>query len=195
MKNVIKCYLWFFAVIFVFLNWRVLPVELISGNPNAPDGQSFSFGLQQNIQSSSQNNFYVAARPGAGGNGNVNEFALARVSRGKAVFDPITPQLVMLNGIANQANPLFDKGIIALGLLETTEGLFGRLELPVVVTQDEPARLYLFDKLSLPNTIALCSTLLLVRDAVRNVSAGIGGLTTNTTAHVFVAVKPNGGDV
>ncbi len=129
----------------------------------------------------------------------MNEFALARVSRGKTAFDPLTHQRVMLNGIANQANPLFDKGIIALGLLETTEGLFGRLELPVVVTQNEPARLYLFDKLSLsntslPNTIALGSTKQLVRDAARNESAGVVGLTTNTTAHVFAAVKPNGGN-
>ncbi len=45
MKSVIKYYSWFFAVMFVFFNCRVLPAEFISGNPDAPDGQSFSFGL------------------------------------------------------------------------------------------------------------------------------------------------------
>ena len=159
--------------------------QLITGNEQAPEGQSFSFGLQKNVQGFFTAKFYVGAHPSAGGNGDVNEFAIAQVSRGNNKFVALAPQTITLNNVAQQ-NPLFDQGILALDL-------FGKKELPLIVTESEPTIVYLFDQFLSPENIHLVSAQK-VRDSIANVSAGVVSLASSRKAHVFAAVKPQGGD-
>ena len=159
--------------------------QLITGNEQASEGQSFSFGLQKNVQGFFTAKFYVGAHPGAGGNGDVNEFAIAQVSRGNNKFVALAPQTITLNNVAQQ-NPLFDQGILALDL-------FGKKELPLIVTENEPTIVYLFDQFPSPENIHLVSAQK-VRDSIANVSAGVVSLASSRKAHVFAAVKPQGGD-
>ncbi len=163
--------------------------ELITGDPNAPAEQTFSFNVNKNIFTST-GNFYE------GSNQVITEsssapFALSRVVRGAKSFAPLTPETITLNGNLNTPNPLFGAPIIALGMLETEEG-FSMRDMPVVVGGTREATVYLFENLNKVANILVQSSGD-VHDAQGNVSNGIVDLTTNYIAHIFAAVKPNGG--
>ena len=172
------------------MNASINCAQLITGNEAASEGQSFSFGLQKNVHGFFAAKFYVCARPGAGGNGDVNEFAIAQVSRGNNKFVALAPQTLMLNNVAEQKNPLFDQGILALDFLKSADSF---CELPVVVTDNEPTIVYLFDQFTSPSNIHLVSGQE-VRDSLGNVSAGVVNLATSRKEYVFAAVKPQDGD-
>ncbi|HLJ31670.1 MAG TPA: hypothetical protein VKU36_04485, partial [Candidatus Babeliales bacterium] len=160
---------------------------VIKGNLDAPEGQSFSFTVNKNIFSNS-GNFYETSNEILTEN---QEFTLSRIMRGAPVFTPLMPEIVTLNGVPNTENPLFGDRILQLGMLETEDGFFMR-DLPILVGESKPKRVYLFENINnFDNTIIVPSGDL--HDATGAFSAGIVSLTTTQQAHVFAAVKPNGG--
>lgn len=162
--------------------------ELIKGDKDAAENESFSFNVNKNILSSN-GNFYEGALTNITAN---QEYSLSRITRGAKAFTPLAPELVILKGAPDSINPLFGAGILELGLLETEEGLSTR-DLPIVVTENRPATVYLIEDITTKNNSRLVASDD-VHDAAGNVSPGIVGLTTNIVGHVFAAVKPNGGD-
>lgn len=115
----------FFVILLFFGHSEA--ATILRGDPSAPLDQSFPFALNAHIQNNLATNFYVAADPSVGPD-IAKEFAIAATTRGSDVFQPFSPEIVNLNGVPNSFNPLFDKGIAFLGLLQgelVTSGGFG----------------------------------------------------------------------
>jgi hypothetical protein len=176
------------SILTLLLSLPLHSAILIQGDINSPT-KSFSFTVNKNIFSSS-GNFYEST----------NEiltkeeapFTLSRLIRGATAFTPLMPPLVTLNNQPETENPLFGDKIIQLGILETEDGLFMR-DMPVVVGENKPYRVYLFENIQqFNNTIVIPSGD--VHDASGAVSPGIVALTTNISSNVFAAVKPHGGE-
>lgn len=179
-----------FSLFILLISSHLHSAVLITGTQDAPDGQTFSFNVNKNILSSS-GTFYEGANETLVAN---QEFALSRLIRGANAFSPLTPQLVTFNGQEFAENPLFGAQITALGMLEAEEG-FAMRDMPVVVSAQTPAKVYLFEKI--PQNASASFDLVSSRDlhdASGAVSSGVIDLTTNVTSHVFAAVKPNGGE-
>ena len=178
------------ALFLITISLHLNSAVLIQGDKNAPEGQTFSFTVNKNIFSNS-GNFYESANEIITEN---QEFTLSRLVRGAIAFMPLMPQLITLNGRLNTENPLFGDKIIQLGMLETEDGFYIR-DMPVVVGENRPARVYLFENINqFNNTIVAVPQSGDVHDATGAVSSGVVDLTTNTTSHVFAAVKPNSGE-
>jgi hypothetical protein len=175
------------SLITISLTLYLNSAVLILGDKNAPAGQTFSFNVNKNIFSST-GSFYEGANEVLTANEN---FTLSRLVRGANAFMPLTPETVMLNGNANVSNPLFGPQILALGMLETEEGL-GMRDMPVVVGSNRPATVYLFENIT-QNGVTMAASKD-VHDATGAVSPGIVDLSTNNASHVFAAAKPNGGE-
>lgn len=176
------------SLLAISLSLHLNSAILIQGDKDAPTGQTFSFNVNKNILSS-MGNFYEGANENLVAN---QEFTLSKLMRGAIAFMPITPATVTLNGNNGVNNPLFGTQIIALGMLETEEG-FSVRDMPVVVNAQSPAIVYLLENISNSSSVEMVSSNN-VHDATGAVSPGIVDLTTNTTSHVFAAVKPNGGE-
>lgn len=182
----------FMSKISFFFIFSLFPVyifnsELIQGDKNAPAGQTFSFAVKKNIMSQN-GTFYEGANEVIID----NEFSLSRLMRGTKAFAPLTPATIDFNTQPNTENPLFGAKIIALGMLQKEMGLFME-DMPVVVAENRPATVYLFEDILTNGNVTLISSQD-VHDANGSVSSGIVDVTTNTLAHVFAAVKPNGGE-
>ena len=173
----------------LFLYLPTYAAEVLVGDTNAQQGQSFSFALQEHVQNGAASNFYVAAKPGAGGVNNINNFSIARVNRNKRQFEGFTPEKVKIDGAQNQDNPLFDQGIRALTILDPAEG-FG--EQVVAVSEQDPSTAYLFLESFNLDTIALASVPN-IPDATGMITSGIVRLESTKRSHVFAAAAPAGG--
>ena len=161
---------------------------LIEGDANAPEGKTFSFTVKENILSTN-GTFYEGAHEVVVD----NQFSLSRLLPGTKKFAPLTPATVSINGTPDLDNPLFGAKIIALGLLGKEVGFFME-DMPVVVSENKPATVYLFEDINTSSgkiTLVPSSD---VHDANGSVSSGIIDLATNATSHVFAAVKPNDGE-
>ena len=168
----------------LFASLHLKSAQLIIGDPDAPQGATFSFGIDQNIFSS-LGNFYVGSQQMLTVSKN---FAFSRLIQGANAFEPLAPETVTLNGVPDQSNPLFGQKISALGILKPA----GRGDTPVVVTATNPAIVYLCEEISNPQNVTIIPSKP-VHDAAGNISAGIAALTTDVTGHVFAAVSPANG--
>jgi len=169
------------------LSLCLIGADLIEGDKDAPEGQTFSFNVNKNIFSPN-GSFYEGANEIVPD----NTFSLSRLIRGSKVFAPLTPATVTLNGKENAENPLFGAQIIALGMLEKEVGIFME-DMPVVVGGTKPARVYLFEDILPSGSISLQASQDF-HDADGNVSSGIIELATNGIGHIFAAAKPNIGE-
>jgi len=170
------------------LSLCLISAELIEGDKDAPAGQTFSFSVNKNAFSSS-GNFYEGANETLTAN---QQFSLSRLLRGTKAFAPLTPETIILNGNAGVTNPLFGAKILALGILEKEAGFFLE-DMPVVVGENRPATVYLFETITRAGDITVQASAD-VHDASGAVSSGIVELTTDGVSHVFAAVKPNVGE-
>lgn len=122
---------------------------------------SFSFAVEQHAYDVLGRHLFVAARE------NITEpadkqFALSMVGPFDQKFVGLTPETVILNGEEKVTNPLFGAGIKLLALMgekdikaqtgPTTATIHVR---PVVVKQDNPAALYIFDALRRSDNMCL----------------------------------------
>ncbi len=127
-------------------------------------------------------------------NNNQASYAISVASEGFDDIYPYAPEKVRLNGIADQANPLFGQKISLMGLLQRT---------PFVVTNDSPTNLYWnvsrvsaspFDVFSVSNIVdatgAVTSGIKAVAGAAVHEDSGTYRIRGN---YIFAAVAPNGG--
>ncbi len=168
----------------LYLNGTIL----IKGDKDAPTGETFSFSVNKNIISQKTGNFYESALTNITSN---QEFALSRLMRGAIAFMPLTPETANVDSVPHSANPLFGAGIIALALFELEDGFLTR-DVPLVVTENEQAKVYMLEASNTPESTTIVSSLD-VHDAQGAVSNGIIEMTSNNLSHLFAAVKPNGG--
>ncbi len=174
--------------------------DILRGNAET-ENESFTFSLQEHIQNTSANNFYVGAQPGQEGTNTTQEFALARISRNRNQFQGLTPKQVTLNGHPDQENPLFDQAISSLTLLESANrDATGIDEFPVTVIPSQPATIYFFVDTFNQKRISLDSVSN-IPDATGATTSGIINLAgaesqevTGLRNQVFAAVKPQEGN-
>jgi len=117
---------------FVCLSYNVRGYQLLEGDENAAEGQTFSFSVDKYAITTLGDYFFIAAKESG-----AQEFALSRVARGKNQFYALVPEFLEVNGEFGQPNPLFNKGIRLFSLLENKRD---RLidTYPVAVTATEP---------------------------------------------------------
>jgi hypothetical protein len=161
--------------------------ELIIGDKDAQPGETFSFNVNKNIISSI-GNFYEGALHNILNN---QEFAFSRLMRDAQAFAPLAPEHAVLNNVPDSINPLFGAGIIALSLFEVEDG-FSTRDIPLVVTENKQANVYMIENISNQGNVTIVSSEDIF-DAQGNVSNGILDMTTDITSHIFAAAKPNNG--
>ncbi len=154
----------------------------MTGDKDAQEETTFSFPIKNNIMTN-LGTFYVGANATITSNG--KEYAISRLNRNARAFEPLTPEIVTLNGTAERSNPLFGQKNNALGILKPAGGS----DLLVAVTDIKPAVVYLVQNLNNPKNMLLVDTPPL-SDAAGLPSSGIINLITNNLAYVFAAVKP-----
>lgn len=195
--------------ILLFLSVSLYAADVLTGDENAADGQTFSFQVQQHALGQSADiqgmNFYVAAHPGAGGAGVANEFAVSRVSRDSSAFVGLATQQAKVNlSNVQSANPLYDQGIAFLSLFDGSNSILsGMPERPVVVTNADRKTIYMInnyfeiknDKGALEKTthvLSASASTQNIPDAVGLVTAGIVQLQA-AAPHIFAIVRPSSG--
>src|SRR5579872_2704877 len=92
---------------------------LLTGDKDAPEGATFSFSVKQNFINPF-GAFYIAANQTIESEG--KNYTISRLNRGATAFEPLTPEIVTLNGTAEKINPLFGQKINALSLLRPAGG-------------------------------------------------------------------------
>lgn len=130
----------------LFCSIRLPAAVILKGDADAPAGQSFSFPVLHDVQNNLGTNFYVSADPSVAPN-QAKEYAISATQRGSDAFKAFAPQMVNLNGIPMSENPLYDKGIAFLSLLQgelVTSGGFGtRGEHVIATSQNDLQTIYL----------------------------------------------------
>jgi hypothetical protein len=147
----------------------------------------FSFPLRAHSSSTQTQAFFVGAREALAG----NNFALAAAQVSAFDFIPLAPELVTLDGVAEQPNPLFGSAILHIAQLGQN---------PLVVHSAEPARAYFLEKFSRTSVSLVASPRLLDADGVP--ADAIAALTTNSPdafvageSRFFAYVTPTSGMV
>jgi len=115
-------------------------------------------------------------------------YALAYLPRGASKFEPLSPQMVDIDGVFGE-NPLYNASIRLLSLLS-------RDYRPVVVSNNDPSKLYFIPSFSNAEKIEMLVTSDIITSELLATS-GIIGLTANNTddgGYIFVTVKNNNGD-
>src|SRR5579864_6332202 len=80
---------------------------LVKGDKDAPTGTTFSFGIQQN-QFSVLGNYYIGADETVTTS---PEYAFSRLAHGSNTFEPLAPEKVTINALADQPDPIFGQKI------------------------------------------------------------------------------------
>ncbi len=196
-------------IVFLLLCIHVQAADVLKGDENAADNQTFSFRVQQHELSSSAElqgtNFYVAAHPDDGGTDVVKEFAVSRVSRDTEQFVGLTTQKARVNlSSERSASPLYDQGIAFFSLFDGANNILaGMAERPVVVTNADRKTIYLinnyFDVKNDDGKLEKTSQILSadagqqnIPDTTAAVTAGIVQIQA-MNPHVFAAVRPSSG--
>ncbi len=164
------------SINFLFCFCFVYPAEIMLGDKAAAAGQTFSFAIGQHVGFPDGSMFFVgAAQNGAEG------FAIAGLSRFQDNFQPSLIEKATVNNVANQINPLFNKGIAFLNLILLGDKNYATIS----VTNDEIKTMNLL----LKNDFVLSTSPL--TDAAGNITDAItaitGGLNTG-----FAAVRAEG---
>jgi hypothetical protein len=120
--------------------WFAQASVLLIGDPDAPEGQTFSFPINAHVLGT---RLYVGANNQQG-----DLFSIARVNRQGTGFEGLTPERVTLNGQPGQRNPLFDAQIPLLTLQ------YGDMQRPVATTQTG-TDLFIISDTSATNTSVL----------------------------------------
>lgn len=180
---------------FLFSNQLFFCAELLKGDEQVQENQSFSFPVQMYAMNGQGDSFYVGAHPDAAGAS--KEFAVSKVSREERVFIPLTPQKTKVNGNLDQDNPLFNRGIRLLRLMEK-EADRRSVKHPVVVPSKinpgDADRVYTIDDFSSVRSVEVVSSPQL-RDAAGNPTSDVEGIATAGSKDlVFAAVKNSNGD-
>ncbi len=193
----------------------------LKGDTGAASDESFSFRVQDAVIGDLApdligTNLYVSAHPSDGGADSVKDFSVSRVSRGDTSFLPLTPEEVIFNipkfdedkKAILVANPLYDKGVAFLSVLNAEESILqGAKERPIVVLESDKKTIYMINTfsgsgknisvLSFQNSDKPTNTLIPtnnVPDATAKVTSGIVAIAAaQPEKFVFAAAGANGG--
>lgn len=196
---------------------HIYAATILKGNATNTN-DTFLFRVQQHVQSpelpTNQSpqavrllglNFYTAAHPDDGGNGNINQYAVAQITRGSDQFIGLTPQKVKYNGADNVENPLYDKGISYLSILDGSQTFFagtilaGASERPVVVHASDLMTIYIINNFRPDGTGVEVISIINQGNMTQNIPDANGAVTSGIknihadTPFVVAAVAPNGG--
>jgi len=117
---------------FTCLSSSVFGYQLMTGDENAAQGQTFSFSLGNYAINTSGEYFFVTAQESG-----AKEFTISRVGRGRDQFFSLVPKFLEVNGEAGKENPLYNVGIKFFSLLENRRDRVIDTY-PVAVTSDNP---------------------------------------------------------
>ena len=146
------------------------------GDEGAAAGQTFSFTIDQHVGFPDGRMFFVgAAQNGAEG------FAIAGLSRLQDGFQPSLLEKAKVNNVADQINPLFNKGIAFLNLILLGDRNYATIS----VTNDEIKKMNLL----LKNDFVLATDQL--TDAAGNITDAITAITGGLNSG-FAAVRAEG---
>ncbi|HZW61497.1 MAG TPA: hypothetical protein VFF04_04705 [Candidatus Babeliales bacterium] len=171
---------------------QTLPSVLLTGDPNAPANQTFSFPIKTYVSDPYGSTFYVGAL-----NANqANEFSLSAIMPTQSGFSPLAPQLVTLDGQPGIPNPLYNQGIAFLDVITLPGDMYRDKQRPLVVTTSDLTSVYLIDNFFNLNAISMVSARNL-KDINGNITSGIVGLTSTEGGRTgaFVGIKPAGGNL
>lgn len=147
---------------------------------------SFTFAVGPYARGGSGEAFYI----GALNAGDSNNFSIARNLQGQLTFDPFAPATVTINGVANQANPLFNAAITQLSTFRTLLGQNRSVLLPMAVTAALPSSLFLMRDVP-TTTNAFMLAVPNVKDVQSQTTTGIIGLEAFLQESIFAAVTPS----
>lgn len=185
------------VVLFCIITMHSNGATILSGNSDVAD-QTFSFLMDKHVQDrqGGTNGIYpvqignlsfFAADSSA--TGFCNEYALSVVARDQNNVTGIARQQATILGETID-NPLYNKGIAFLDLIEGAEGLVGDPIKPVLVTSDDLTTLYLMNRYIGHNTeLAVAPR---IPDATGAITSGIVGIAASSN-YVFSATKPTAG--
>jgi len=163
------------------------PAVTIAGNTTNAS-TSFCFPIDTHTYDRRNQIFFVGAQSSAGGTGAVNDFAISMLAPQALQFLPLAPQTVHLNLSAEPAaNPLYDAGILFLGLVYGDPTRF--IGHPAVVKAGEPSNLYFYYDFS-GTTISL-NQYVGVKDATGAPTTGIVGMSLYSQSYLMLGVNPS----
>lgn len=163
---------------------------LLQGDAAPTTGQSFTFSVGGHV--AGRGSFYVAADPTQAGAAQTKENALSVVWQGQTKFIPLTPQAVTINGAAVNPNPLYNKLIQHLGLMQiydTSSVMPVYTEYPFVVPADDQKSIYLLNPPLVADKISMLSATNILSANPAVVTSGIVGIASGGNS-IFAAVKP-----
>ena len=167
----------------IFISHQLPAAIVINGDTSGLT--SFTFPVSAHARSQGGEAFYVGALNASTG----ATYAVSGNFMEQPSFEPFALQSATINGIADQANPLYNAAIAQLGTFETSVGLGRTAFLPMIVPQANPADLFLVRELR-GNTLTMLG-LSNVQDATGATSQGILGLQAFVTEAIFAAVLPS----
>lgn len=147
---------------------------------------SFTFSIGSHARGQSGGTFYV----GALNAGDSNSFSIARNLAGQPLFEPFAPATATINGVADQANPLFNAAITQLSTFSTLLGTNRSVLLPMAVTAALPSSLFLVRDVP-TTTNAFMLAIPNVKDVQNQTTTGIIGLQSFLQEALFAAVLPS----
>lgn len=178
-----------FLVLLFFLVSPLCASVLVRGD--ATDATTFTFSIGTHLFDDLNGLFYAGANTNAGKNFSL---AVARSGSSPFPFQPLAPERITHNGVIDSTNPLYNKKISHLTLIENA-GLG-------VVLADEPSSLYALASFLVFNgtsqqyvpdpALAKLYSVTAINDAEGNITAGIVGLAASSQ-NFFAAVKKSGG--
>lgn len=162
---------------------------VLTGDPAAAPGTTFSFPVLPHIANASGDFFYLCASGGM-----PKEFAFSITKIGDNKFTSFAPQTTRLNNVDGQPNPLYNGNFSFLTLMAGQEGSgLGafRGEWPTMVLKNQLTTVYVLDSFFTNATNLLSAENL--KDASGNaVTAGIVGLGNLSNIYAAAAVLGNG---
>ena len=181
-------------ILFILLSintFNNFAADILKGNSDN-ETKSFSFNVNNIIQNNVGGRLYASAAPGQGGGDMTTNFAVSFLNNSSNEFMPLTPETITLNSQAKQTNPLFDQSILSIALLESNDNFSGSKEHLVVVSENTPSIIYLFDQINSADNISVLSAAN-IPDTAGNITEKIVQLAASNKHHIFAAVAPNGG--
>ncbi len=150
--------------------------QMLTGDVQAREGKTFSFPAKACCITESNHIYLGACQPGA------KNFALCFLNPGGNEFKPYAPEVVAVDGVADQKNPLFDAAILYLAQLDSRN--------IVAVTQADPTVLYTMDSTTSAGEILSQKEIFDASGVEKN--GGICALVATGKDLAFVAVKGAG---
>ena len=154
-------------------------VTVITGDPNAAIGTTFSFPVSAHWYNQSAQSLFTGALSGT-----PNDYAVARWNSGANNFTPLATQQAIINNSIPLPNPLYDASIAFLGGIQKDK--------PVGVIASDLKSIFCIDKTPPGEPSSVLTAANLTDTTGTAITAGIIGISYFHQASVLAAVLGNG---